>query len=35
VLIIAEYSYKMAFVADKEINVVACMTELMGSVNWK
>jgi DNA polymerase III delta prime subunit len=35
VLIIAEYSYKMAFCADKEINVVACMTELMGSVNWK
>jgi len=29
VLIIAEYSYKCAFVADQEINMVACLTELM------
>jgi len=35
VLILADYSYKAAFVADKEINMVACMTELMGSVEWK
>lgn len=35
VLILADYSYKAAFVADKEINMVACMTELMGNVEWK
>lgn len=29
VLIIADYSYKSAFVADQEINMVACLTELM------
>jgi DNA polymerase III delta prime subunit len=34
VLIIADYSYKAAFVGDKEINMVACMTELMANVAW-
>lgn len=34
VLIIAEYSYKSSFMADRELNLVACMTELMGSVKW-
>ena len=29
VLIIAEYSYKSAFVADQEINLVACLTKIM------
>ncbi len=29
VLTIADYSYKSAFVADQEINMVACLTELM------
>jgi DNA polymerase III delta prime subunit len=29
VLIIADYQYKAAFVADQEINTVACLTELM------
>ncbi len=29
VLIVADYSYKSAFVADQEINMVACLTELM------
>ena len=29
VLILAEYQYKSAFVADHEINMVACLTELM------
>ena len=29
VLILADYSYKQAFVADAEINLVACLTELM------
>jgi DNA polymerase III delta prime subunit len=29
VIILAEYQYKNAFVADTEINLVACLTELM------
>lgn len=29
VLILADYQYKNAFVADSEINLVACLTELM------
>ena len=29
VLIVAEYSYKSAFVADQEVNLVACLTEIM------
>jgi DNA polymerase III delta prime subunit len=29
VLILADYQYKNAFVADTEINLVACLTELM------
>jgi len=29
VLTIADYTYKSAFVADQEINMVACLTELM------
>jgi len=29
VLILADYGYKQAFVADSEINLVACLTELM------
>ncbi len=35
VLIIADYQYKDAFVADHEINLVACMTEIMAQVNFK
>jgi hypothetical protein len=35
VLIIADYQYKNAFVADPEINVVACLTELMIGVEFK
>lgn len=35
VLILADYQYKDAFVADHELNTVACMTELMASVEWK
>ena len=35
VLILADYSFKMSFVADKEVNLVACLTELMGSVTFK
>jgi hypothetical protein len=29
VCILADYQYKNAFVADPEINMVACLTELM------
>lgn len=35
VLTIADYQYKAAFVADHEINLVACLTEIMASVNLK
>ena len=31
VLILADYQYKNAFVADMELNVVACMTEIMAN----
>lgn len=34
VLILADYQYKNAFVADHELNVVACMTEIMASSEW-
>ena len=34
VLILADYQYKDAFVADHELNVVACMTEVMASVEF-
>lgn len=35
VLIIGEYQHKAAFVADQEINLVAFLTELMGSCKMK
>ena len=35
ILILADYQYKNAFVADHELNVVACMTEVMASAEWK
>lgn len=35
VLILAEYQYKNAFVADHELNMVAMMTEVMAQVNFK
>jgi DNA polymerase III delta prime subunit len=35
VIILADYQYKQAFVADAEINLVACLTELMVSVEFK
>jgi DNA polymerase III delta prime subunit len=34
VLILADYSYKAGFMSDKELNMVACMTELMGNIEW-
>ena len=35
VLIIADYQYKAAFVADQEINMVACMTEIMANCEFE
>jgi hypothetical protein len=35
ILILADYQYKNAFVADHELNVVACLTEVMASAEWK
>lgn len=35
VLTIADYQYKSAFVSDQEINLVACLTELMASLEIK
>ncbi len=34
VLIIADYQYKSAFVADQEINLVACLVELMAECEF-
>ena len=34
VLIIADYQYKSAFVADQEINLVACLVELMADCEF-
>lgn len=35
VLLIADYQYKAAFVSDQEINLTACLTEIMGNVKFK
>jgi DNA polymerase III delta prime subunit len=35
VLLLAEYQYKAAFVADKEVNIVACLTEIMVECEFK
>tara|TARA_A100001011_G_scaffold387204_1_gene464587 strand:- start:4677 stop:5627 length:951 start_codon:yes stop_codon:yes gene_type:complete len=35
VLILADYQYKNAFVADHELNIVACCTEIMAGVKFK
>lgn len=34
VVILAEYQYKHAFVGDKELNLVACLVELMGNCDF-
>jgi DNA polymerase III delta prime subunit len=34
VLTLADYQYKSAFVADQEINMVACLTQLMAECEW-
>lgn len=35
VLIIAKYQYQISFVADQEINLLACLTEIMMSCEFK
>jgi len=35
VLILADYQYKNSFVADHELNAVACLTEVMANVKFK
>jgi DNA polymerase III delta prime subunit len=35
VLILADYQYKAAFVADKEINLMAALTEIMAQLKFK
>ena len=35
VLLLADYQYKAAFVADAEINLVACLTEIMAACEMK
>ena len=34
ILILADYQYKASFVADHELNLVACMTEVMANAEW-
>jgi len=34
ILILADYGYKAAFVADHEINIMACLTEIMASCKF-
>lgn len=34
ILIIADYQYKSGFVADQEINIMACLTEIMAGVKF-
>jgi len=35
VIILADYQYKQAFVADQEINMVACLTQIMADGEFK
>ena len=35
VLTMADYQYKSAFVADQEVNMVACLTQLMAECEWR
>jgi len=35
VIVLADYQYKHAFVADQEINIVACLTEIMANGDFK
>ena len=35
VVTLADYQYKSAFVADQEINLLACLTEIMAQCKFK
>ena len=35
VVVLGEYQYKAAFVADQEINTLACLTEIMARAKFK
>jgi hypothetical protein len=35
VVVLGEYQYKAAFVADQEINLMACLTEIMARAKFK
>lgn len=35
VLLLADYQYKAAFAANQEINLVACLAEIMAAMEWK
>jgi hypothetical protein len=35
VMILADYQYKDSFVADHELNVVACFTEIMANIKFQ
>jgi hypothetical protein len=35
VLVLAKYQYQIAFVADQEINLLACLTEIMVECKFK
>jgi len=35
ILLLADYQYKAAFVSDAEINLVACLTEIMAAVEFR
>jgi hypothetical protein len=35
VLVLADYQYKAAFVADQEINIMAALTEVMANCKFK
>ena len=35
IITLADYQYKSAFVADQELNMVACLTEVMADASFK
>jgi replication factor C small subunit len=35
ILILADYQYKQAFVVDQEINIVACLIQIMAEGDFK
>jgi hypothetical protein len=35
IVLLADYQYKSAFAANQEINLVACLVEIMAGVEWK